>query len=268
MPKSAALGVIQNLPQDLVVSINAQYVERAPQAPELLSRGMHEATGTYDIGNPNLGIESAKQIELGFKRVTGPFRFEATAYYTSFGGFIYRNFTGQTCESGAGTCTPLGEGGDLNQAVYTQRDALFRGAEIQTQYDLTGIYNGVFGFENQFDVVRATFFDGGNVPRIPPVRLGGGLFYRDTNWVARVNLLHAFAQNNVAPYETPTAGYNLLKAEISYKTKLDPQGRRELMMGVTGNNLLNQNIRNSVSFRKDQILLPGANLRFIANLSF
>ena len=268
LPKSAALGIIQNLPQDLVVSLNAQYVERSPQAPELLSRGMHEATGTYDIGNPNLGIESAKQIELGFKRVTGPFRFEATAYYTSFGGFIYRNLTGETCEGEAGTCTPLGEGGDLNQAVYTQRDALFRGAEVQSQYDLAEVSNGVFGFENQFDVVRATFYGGGNVPRIPPVRLGGGLFYRDMNWVARVDLLHAFAQNNIAPYETPTAGYNLLKAEISYKTKLDPQGRRELMMGVTGNNLLNQKIRNSVSFRKDQVLLPGANLRFFANVTF
>jgi iron complex outermembrane receptor protein len=268
LPKSAAIGLIQNLPQDLVVSLNAQYVERSPQAPELLSRGMHEATGTYDIGNPNLGIESAKQVELGFKRVVGPFRFEATAYYTSFGGFIYRNLTGETCEGAAGTCTPLGEGGDLNQAVYTQRDALFRGAEVQSQYDLAEVYNGVFGFENQFDVVRATFYGGGNVPRIPPVRLGGGLFYRDTNWVARINLLHAFSQNNIAYYETPTAGYNLLKAEVSYKTKLDPQGRRELMMGITGNNLLNQNIRNSVSFRKDQILLPGANLRLFANITF
>jgi iron complex outermembrane receptor protein len=79
---------------------------------------------------------------------------------------------------------------------------------------------------------------------------------------------YTFSQNNIAYYETPTAGYNLLKAEVSYKTKLDPQGRRELMMGITGNNLLNQNIRNSVSFRKDQILLPGANLRLFANITF
>jgi iron complex outermembrane receptor protein len=253
----------------MVVSLNSQYVERSPQAPELLSRGLHEATGTYDIGNPNLGIESAKQIELGFKRIVGPFRFEATGYYTSFNGFIYRRFTGETCEGKAYSCTPLGEGGDLRQAVYTQRNALFRGAEVQTQYDLAEINNGIFGFENQFDVVRATFYGGGDVPRIPPVRLGGGLFFRDANWLARVNLLHAFAQNNVAEtFETRTPGYNLLKAEVSYKVKLDQLGRKELMMGITGNNLLNQQIRNSVSFRKDQILLPGANLRFFANITF
>ena len=56
----------------------------------------------------------------------------------------------------------------------------------------------MWGIESQFDVVRATFTDGTNVPRIPPVRVGGGLFWRDANWLARVNLLHAFAQNNVA----------------------------------------------------------------------
>jgi hypothetical protein len=31
-----------------------------------------------------------------------------------------------------------------------------------------------------------------------------------------LNLLHAFDQNDVAANETPTAGYNLLRAEISY----------------------------------------------------
>ena len=97
-------------------------------------------------------------------------------------------------------------------------------------------------------MVRATFTDGTNVPRIPPVRVGGGLFWRDANWLTRINLLHAFAQNDVAPIgETPTAGYNLLKAEVSYKTKLDPSwfGAREMMVGLVGNNLLNENIRNS-----------------------
>ena len=58
------------------------------------------------------------------------------------------------------------------------------------------------------------------MPRIPPQRVGGGVFYSDANWLMRLNLLHAFAQNDVAVIaETPTAGYNLLKAEISYTTE-------------------------------------------------
>jgi iron complex outermembrane receptor protein len=271
-PKSASIGLIQNLPGELVASITAQYVERAPKPAELFSRGGHESTVTFDIGNPNLGIETAKSVEIGLRRATGPFRFEATAYYTKFNGFIYRRLTGNTCEDvacvgPADPAFPL----ELNQAIYSQRDATFRGGEFQSQLDVGPLNGGIWGIENQFDVVRATFSDGTNVPRIPPVRAGGGLFWRDANWLARINLLHAFAQNDIAPIgETPTAGYNLLKAEISYRTKLGPSwfGAREMMVGLVGNNLLNENIRNHVSYTKDEVLMPGIGVRAFANLKF
>ena len=103
------------------------------------------------------------------------------------------------------------------------------------------------------------------------MRAGAGVFWRDANWLARINYLHAFAQSNIAVIgETPTAGYNLLKAEISYKTKLDASwfGAREMMVGVVGNNLLNESIRNSVSYNKDEVLLPGIGVRAFANLKF
>ena len=163
-PKSASIGLIQNLPGQLVASITAQYVERAPKPAELFSRGAHDATGTFDIGNPNLGIETAKTIEIGLRRATGPFRFEATAYYTKFNGFIYRRLTGNTCEdvacvSPADPASPL----ELNQAIYSQRDATFRGGEFQSQLDIGPLNGGIWGIENQFDVVRATFSDGTNV---------------------------------------------------------------------------------------------------------
>ncbi len=267
-PKSGSVGLIQQLPYDLVGSITAQYVERAPKAAELFSRGPHDATVTFDIGNPNLKIETAQTLEVGVRRATGPLRFEATAYYTRFNNFIYRRLTGVMCGEDFDSC---GVETELNQAVYSQRDATFRGGEFQSQLDVSKIYGGTWGVETQFDVVRATFSDGTNVPRIPPVRAGGGLFWRDANWLARVNLLHAFAQNDVAEIaETPTAGYNLLKAEISYKTALDPQyfGAREMYVGLVGNNLLNERIRNSVAYNKDEILLPGIGVRAFANLKF
>ena len=267
-PKSASIGLIQNLPWDLAASITGQYVERAPKPAELFSRGGHDATVTFDIGNPNLGIETAKSVEVGLRRATGPLRFEVTGYYTKFNGFIYRRLTGNTCEDGA---CQAGPGLELNQAIYSQRDATFRGGEFQFQYDVLPVWNGQFGIEGQYDIVRATFEDGTNVPRIPPQRLGGGLFYRDANWLMRVNLLHAFAQNDIAVVgETATAGYNLLKAEVSYKTKLDASwfGAREMTVGLVGNNLLNENIRNHVSYTKDEVLMPGIGMRAFANLKF
>jgi iron complex outermembrane receptor protein len=270
-PKSASIGLIQNLPWDLVASITGQYVERAPKPAELFSRGAHDATATFDIGNPDLGIETAKSIEVGLRRATGPLRFELTGYYTKFNGFIFRRLTGNTCDSAA--CVDIADPMqlELNQARYSQRDAIFRGGEFQSQLDVGPLWSGIWGIENQFDVVRATFTDGTNVPRIPPVRVGGGVYWRDANWFMRINLLHAFAQNDIAPIgETPTPGYNLLKAEVSYKTKLDPSwfGAREMTVGLLGNNLLNENIRNAVSYTKDQVLLPGIGVRAFANLKF
>ena len=173
LPRASASACIQNLPYDLVASITAQRVERAPKPAELFSRGPHDATATFDIGNPNLNIEVANSVEVGLRRATGPLRFEATAYYTRFNGFIFRRLTGVMCDETFDTCgDPAAE---LNQAVYSQRDAIFRGGEFQAQYDVAKVLNGVWGVEGQFDVVRATFTDGTNVPRIPPVRLGGGV---------------------------------------------------------------------------------------------
>jgi iron complex outermembrane receptor protein len=268
-PVSGSVGLIQNLPHELVGSITAQYVQRAPKPAELFSRGAHDATGTFDIGNPDLTIETAKSVEIGLRRAAGPFRFEATAYYTRFDNFIFRRLTGVFCDTDFNSCgTP---GAELKQAIYSQRDAIFRGGEFHSQLDIGPLHGGIWGIEDQFDLVRATFTDGTNVPRIPPVRVGGGLYWRETNWFMRVNLLHAFAQNDIAVIgETPTAGYNLLKAEVTYSTKLDSSwfGAREMTVGLVGNNLLNDNIRNSVSYNKDEVLLPGIGVRAFANLKF
>jgi len=268
-PKSVSLGLIQNLPLDLVASATAQYVERAPKPAELFSGGAHHATETFDKGNIGLGIEAAQSLELGLRRAKGPFRLEATAYVTKFKGFIYRRLTGNTCDN-AGDCSLPDE--ELSEAIYSQRDATFRGVEFQSQWDLLPVAGGFFGIENQFDIVRATFSDGTNVPRIPPMRLGGGAYWRDANWLARVRLIHAFAQNNIAAVaETPTASYDDLRAEVSYTWKaVNPRRDQlsEITVGVNGSNLLNRDIRNSASYSKDQVLMPGANVRLFASVKY
>jgi iron complex outermembrane recepter protein len=204
------------------------------------------------------------------RRATGPFRFEATAYYTRFDGFIFRRLTGNTCDETA--CIPPAIGTlELQQAVYSQRDAIFRGGEFQFQWDVLPVWAGFWGVEGQYDIVRATFTDGTNVPRIPPQRLGGGVYFRNAEWFARLNLLHAFSQNDIAVVgETPTASYNLLRAEISHTTALKnhPSGIRQVTVGVVGNNLLNENIRNSVSYTKDFVLMPGAGVRAFASVKY
>ncbi|MDP4024507.1 TonB-dependent receptor [Methylobacterium sp. NEAU 140] len=266
-PKSASIGALQDLPYGFVASLNGSYVERGPTGYELFSQGPHDATATFEIGNPNLKKERARTVEASIRRADGPFRFDATGYYTRYTGFIYRNYTGLLCDDDFATC---GSGDELRQVVYQQQNATFYGAEIIGQYDLVPVGNGFAGVEAQFDFVRAQFDNGTNVPRIPPYRLGGGVYLRADGWFARVNLLHAFAHQATAVFETPTAGYDDLRAELSYTKPVDPKvyGASAITLGVQGRNLLNDDIRNSASFKKDEILLPGRNVRLFLTARF
>ncbi|MGU3540874.1 TonB-dependent receptor [Methylobacterium sp. A54F] len=266
-PKSASFGALQALPYGFVASLNGSFVERAPTAFELYSRGAHDATETFEIGDPNLKKERARTLELSIRRGEGPLRLDATGYVTRYTGFIYKRETGLRCGDDFASC---GSDDELLQVVYSQRNATFTGAEIGAQLDLLPVGDGFAGIEAQYDFVRAQFDDGTYVPRIPPHRVGGGLFVRADGWFARVSLLHAFAHIETAPLETPTPGYDDLRAEVSYTKPLDPgvYGFSAVTLGLQARNLLDDRIRNSASFKKDEILLPGRNVRLTLTARF
>jgi iron complex outermembrane receptor protein len=267
MPKSISFSALKDLPSWMVASATVQRIERAPTALELFAHGAHDAPGTFEIGNPGLKIETANTAEIGLKRTDGAFRFDAKAYYTKYDNFIFRQATGILCGAEFATC---GTGTEFIQTLYAQRDAIFRGGEIAWQWDLLPVATGIFGVDGQYDFVRATFTDGSNVPRMPPMRLGGGTYWRNDNWFVRMGLLHAFGQSDLGQNDTPTAGYNLLKMEISNKQywRDSPWGAAEITTGLVGDNLLDVDVRNSVQFHKDEILMPGRSIKFFMNAKF
>src|SRR5262245_46145868 len=269
-PASVSFKVLKDLPSWMVASATVQRIQRAPTALELFAHGAHDATGTFDIGDPSLKIETANSAELGLQRFQGDFRFDAKIYYTYYNNFIFRQATGILCGASFATC---GNGIDTEfiQTIYSQRDAIFRGTEIAWQWDRLRVATGIFGVHGQYAFVRATFAgDGGNVPRMPPMRVGGGAYWRADNWFVRMGLLHAFGQRDLGVNDTPTAGYNLLKMEITNKQywRDSPWGPTEITTGLTGDNPLDVDVRNSVQFHKDEILLPGRSIKFFMNAKF
>ena len=70
-PVSGSLGMKYTLPSQVVLSLNGQYVERAPADAELFSQGVHEATETFEIGDPNLDKEKAFSIEASARLADG-----------------------------------------------------------------------------------------------------------------------------------------------------------------------------------------------------
>ncbi|MEM9357759.1 MAG: TonB-dependent receptor, partial [Pseudomonadota bacterium] len=232
--------------------------------------GVHEATETFEIGNPFLTKEKANSAELGFKKADGPLRFDSSFYYTRYDSFIFKQLTGVGCGETLADC---GVEDELDQVVFQQRKATFYGFEIAAQYDVAPIWKGVWGVDGQYDFVRAKF-EGDNVPRIPPHRLGGGLYYRDANLFARVGVLHAFEQDdvNAESNEATTPSYTLINAELSYTTKLsNPTSgpSTEITIGIKGENLADEEVLNHSSFkRREDVLLPGASVKVFGKLKF
>jgi iron complex outermembrane receptor protein len=57
--------------QGYQTGLTLQLTQRAPSVDELFSYGNHDATATFDIGNPSLSKETVYQIEWGWKKTLG-----------------------------------------------------------------------------------------------------------------------------------------------------------------------------------------------------
>ncbi|MDX5367651.1 MAG: TonB-dependent receptor, partial [Alphaproteobacteria bacterium] len=267
-PGSVSAGLVFNPAGKWVFGLTAQHIERAPDALELFSKGPHEATETFEVGDPSLGKERALSFEANVRRMGDDYSFEAAIFHISFEDFIYKRLTGETCDDDFDTCTPHGAGTELDQVFFTQEDATFRGFETKGSVTLARFGTARAGITGQFDMVRAELDAGGNVPRIPPMRAGAGVFYEDMQLSGRFGFLHAFAQDRLSPNETETGSYTDLKAELRYRLPEGLPGASAYEIAIVGENLLDHDIRTHSSFKKNDVLQPGRNIRLVATARF
>lgn len=243
-PFSASFGTIYHLDDSRHLAMNLSLAERAPTDQELFAFGPHLATQTFEVGDPTLDKERNLHTEIGYRVHQGQLTGSITFYYDWFNDYIFQLDTGL-------------EEDELPVRQWSQQDATFYGGELELRYDLGGFNSGhwqMFGFA---DLVRADFKDNTNVPRIPPVRFGLGVDWDLANWAANVTWINASSHTRIAEYETPTPGYNLLNAELSYLFGGESRAQSEVYL--KGHNLLNEDIRNSTSFLKNQAPQIGRN---------
>ena len=270
-PVSGSLGLVWDVGQDIALGTSLQYVERAPDLLELFAKGPHESTETFEIGNPDLDKEKAVSLDVTLKRSEGSLTFDLAAFYTSYEGYIFKNFTGLVCGEEFDTCGiegALGVDDELTQIAYTQADADFYGFEASAKWDAVETEAGTFGVDARFDVVKAKFDSGGDVPRITPMRYGAGVYFENDSVFARLSALRVSKQDDVAVNESETKGYTDLRAEITYTPDLPNMEKGALEIGVVGRNLLDDDQSNHVSFKKEDVLLPGASARVFVRLRF
>ena len=110
------------------------------------------------------------------------------------------------------------------------------------------------------DKVIGQLTNGTNLSRIPPARYGFGLDASRGAASGNISLVHAMSQDNLGPLETPTNGYTMLTADLSYKFPLSGASDQTAEVYLQGRNILDEEARRATSFLKDVAPLPGASL--------
>lgn len=226
------------------LGLNLANAERLPTPEELFSDGPHLATGTFEIGDPELVEETSRHADLFVRKVAGNVTFGLTVFHTRFDDFIFLRETG-----GVEDGLPVFE--------WSQRDAEFTGAELEATLPLMRGGEAELDLQLNADYVEGEFDGGGNVPRLPPLRRGARLEYRSSNLVAGLEGRRYSAQTDVAAFETPTAGYTMYNFDVSVTV---PGDGLDLNVFLRGTNLLDEDARRHTSFVKDRTPLPGRNL--------
>lgn len=247
-----ALGGLWEIDEGLHLSLNLDRAERAPTAEELFSDGPHIATASHEVGNAGLDTERAFNAELGLHLHHGRLEAKAAVFRTRYDGFIYL----------ADTMLAVDE---LPLRTWTQADARFRGWEAEARLELHDGPSGLWRLRAFADAVDARLDSGERLPRIAPARAGLDLEWTLDGWCARLGAVRVAKQDEVAPNETPTAGYTLVDAGLAYHWDSERAGWE---LFLEGRNLTDREARSHTSFLKSLAPLPGRNLQAGLRISF
>ena len=210
------------------LSIVGSHQQRLPLAQELYADGLHFATNTYELGNPDLDKETSNNLELGLHYEGDKLDYHVHVYHNWFDDYIY----GET----------VAQNGNLRGVQYTQDKARFYGTEAQAGYQINDMYKlSVFG-----DYVRGKI-EAENAPRVPAGRLGTKVEadFAD-GWSGLAEYYHVFNQDKIASYEDETQGYNMVNVGLSYANSLADNNAYRVYFKA--NNLLDDQVYSHTSF--------------------
>ncbi len=253
---SGSLGASYGPTEGIRIGLNGSRTERAPSAEELFANGGHAGTQAYELGSPDFRLEKSWGLEATVHAHGEGFSFDASAYYNWFTDFISENQVDQgVCEAAA---APSGREVDLPCFQYQQADARLYGFEADASVRLARFGATTINLDGVADYTRATIRGGGPVPRIPPLRLLGGVEAQGDRFTARAEVERVFEQDRVAAFETPTDDFTLVNASVS----LRPFGRdNRTTVLLSANNLFDVVARRHASFLKDFAPLAGRDFR-------
>jgi iron complex outermembrane recepter protein len=219
-PRSLSLSGSYALAQGWSLQANLSDTQRAPMFYELHANGVHVATGAYERGDADLGLERARGVDLGLRWQQADSLLRLNVYQTRFHNYIALDATGSSIDS----INEEGESESQPEYRYTAVPARLTGFELEArqtlpkmawsgpwQLSVSGMLDGVRG------VNRAT---GEALPRLAPLRATIGLEASDGLWTAALELRGVARQDRVPALDSETAGYGMLKLSLSRQLKI------------------------------------------------
>lgn len=248
---SASAGASYGIMDGWRLGANVSHTVRAPSAEELFANGPHAGTEAFEIGNPDFKTERSWGVEAILHGKGPGYTIEASVYHNWFDNFIYEDQTGA-----------IEDGLPVYQSL--QAKARYYGFELQGTLTLAQLGAVKLNADGLADYVRATIVDTGPAPRIPPLRLLGGIEATSPLVDGRVEVEWTDDQTRISPAETPTDGFTLVNASFNIR----PWGTDgPASFVVSANNIFDVNARRHASFLKDYAPLSGRDIRITARFT-
>ena len=264
----------------VVIAASLARAARAPALEELFFFGLHHGNFAIELGNPGLREERALGFDVSLRVRSARASAEVTYFRNDVDDFIFRNildhedFEAREAEYLArfpGRAlvgheheddSTGGEEEDVAIVDFVGADAVLQGVEAHADVQVGG---GV-SVEAGIDYVRGTLKASGEpLPRMPPLRVRGGIRYQRNAFQAGGEVVATAEQDRVSGAEDPTAGYGLLRLFAAYSFQA---GRAVNTLTFRVDNATNELYRNHLSLIKNVVPEMGRNVKLLYNLSF
>ena len=259
---SVAFNFDQDFSENLSVNLGLSRFERAPDVVELFMNGPHLATGRFEVGNPNLDTEVSSNVDITFDYQMNNMYAKLAYYQNDVSNYIY--LRDEEHDGDHHDSEGEGEHEGLIHSEFVQEDATLEGYEFEigSTYELA---NGTLDLSFGRDVVEGKLEAGGYIPRMAPARNFYSASYNSNGFTYSAVLKDVADHEDVAEDETMTEGYKMLNLRVGKEYEILGVN---LKVNAFANNVLDQVARNSTSFVKDAVPLPGRNVGLNIRLTY
>ena len=208
---------------------------------------VHAATGSAEVGDPDLDEEVSNNLDLSIAWERGRSWGEVTLFYNVFEDYIHL----------------YPHAGHYD---YDQEDAEFMGFELDSRVHLADVGSGALSLDITGDYVVGEFDKAGDVPRLPPLRLGAKLQWQDDDRSAWLRAQWADEQDSPGEIETPTDGYTRWDLGADYRWRVGSDN--EVLAFLKWKNINDEEIRLSTSFLRNYAPEAGRSIEAGVRFSF